>query len=81
MFFYTWSDSLCCLAKGSTQATLTGHYANLQPNDVLVFEEVMGPLSGAKEDANINHRHAIKIESVELTIDPVENQNITNIIV
>lgn len=86
MSFYTWSDTLCCLPKGSTQATLTGHYPNLQPHDVVVFEEVMGPLSGAKEDANITHRHAVKIESVELTVDPVvvdpdtgNNINITNI--
>jgi hypothetical protein len=79
MSFYTWSDTLCCLPKGSTRATLAGHYPNLEPRDVLVFEEVMGPLTGAKEDANINHRHAVKIETVELITDPVEGQNITNI--
>ena len=86
MSFYTWSDTLCCLAKGSSQATLTKHYPNLQPHDVVVFEEVMGPLSGAKKDANITRRHAVKIESVELTVDPVvvdpdtgNNINITNI--
>lgn len=79
MSFYTWSDKLCCLPKGSTGATLAGHFPNLQAGDVLVFEEVMGPLTGEKEDANINHRHAVKIETVELTTDPVEGQNVTNI--
>ena len=79
LFFYTWSDTSCCLPKGSKQATLAGHFPNLKPNDVLVFEEVKGPLSGAKEDANINHRHAVKIKTVELTFDPVESKNITNI--
>ena len=79
MSFYTWSNALCCLPKGSTNATLVGHYPNLKPNDVLVFEEVMGPHTGAGEDANIKHRHAVKLETVELTIDPVEGRNITNI--
>jgi len=79
MSFYTWSDSLCCLPKGATQATLTGHYPNIQIHDVIVFEEVLGPLTGAVEDANINHRHAVKIQSVELKNDQVENKNITNI--
>ncbi len=71
MHFYTWSDRLCCLPKGSVEATLLGHYEHLKPHDVLVFEEVMGPHTGAKEDADINHRHAVKITAVELTTDPV----------
>lgn len=79
MSFYTWSDALCCLPKGSTKATLSGHFPNLKQNDVLVFKEIMGPLTGAKEDADIHHRCAVKIDTIELTIDPVENQDVTNI--
>ena len=77
MKFYTWSDTLCCLPKGSTEATLTDHFPNLQRNDVIVLEEVLGPLTGIKEDADINHRYAVKIESVELTTDPVTDIEIT----
>lgn len=79
MHFYTWSDSQCCLPKGSLQATLDEHFEDLQINDVLVFEEVMGPLTGALEDANLSHRHAVKLSSVELATDPVTNSDITNI--
>lgn len=79
MHFHTWSDSQCCLPKGSLRATLTDHYENLQRHDVIVFEEVMGPLTGVKEDANLNHRHAVKLTEIELATDPVTNQDITNI--
>lgn len=79
MRFYTWSDSQCCLPKGSLRATLADHYEDLELHDVLVFEEVMGPLTGAKEDANLNHRHAVKLIEIDLETDPVTNQDITNI--
>lgn len=79
MTFYTWSDTLCCLSKGSTQATLVGHLGDLIPHDVLVFEEVVGPLTGAKEDANRNHRCAVQLIDIELTTDSVAGTDITNI--
>lgn len=79
MTFYTWSDTLCCLPKGSTHATLKDHFVNLKLHDVVVFEEIMGPLSGMKEDANINHRCAVQLIEIELTIDPVTSDPITKI--
>ena len=79
MFFHTWSDSQCCLPKGATQATLLGRLDNLHEHDVLVFEEVKGPLTGIAKDANPMHRHAVKLTEIELTVDPVTNQDITNI--
>ena len=79
MHFYTWSDELCCLTKGSTMASLEGHFLDLEINDILVFEEIMGPLTGAPEDANIDHRHAVKVIQIEFTVDPISGQDVTNI--
>jgi hypothetical protein len=64
MQFYTWGDSNCCLPKGSTAATLLGSYPNLQVGDVLVFQELMGPQTGAAADADIRHRCAVRLTSV-----------------
>ena len=62
--FYTWGARECCLPKGATRATLRGNYANLKPGDVLVFEEVYGPLTGEKEDADLTHRAAVMLTEV-----------------
>src|SRR5439155_11492421 len=56
--FYTWSDQECCLPSEATAATLAGHLPHLAPGAVLVFEEVVGPLTGEKEDADQAHRWA-----------------------
>ena len=49
--FYTWGDQECCLPVGTTSATLGGHLPNLQAGDVVVLEEVLGPLTGDAVDA------------------------------
>ncbi len=64
MNFYTWGDSNCCLPAGATEATLVGTFANLQPGDVLIFEEVKGPLTGNPADADIRHRCAVRLTAV-----------------
>ena len=82
--FYTWGDSNCCLPKGATRATLTGHYAELeftQDNfgQYLLFEEVLGPKTGDTDDADPDHRQVIRLTQVSLTIDPLDNTEITEI--
>lgn len=64
MRFYTWGDENCCLAKGATEATLLGTYANLQPGDVLIFKEVLGPRTGNEADADLRHRCAVRLARV-----------------
>ncbi|HYH79023.1 MAG TPA: hypothetical protein VEX86_04480 [Longimicrobium sp.] len=59
--FYTWGERDCCLPRGATRATLAGHYPRLKPGDVLVLEEVLGPLTGAPGDADPAHRHAVRL--------------------
>ncbi|MEM6398640.1 MAG: putative baseplate assembly protein [Cyanobacteria bacterium P01_D01_bin.116] len=71
IFFYTWGDQECCLPKGATRATLLDHYPNLQPGDVLIFTEVFNPNTGKREDANLSHRHAIRLTKVTPKTDPL----------
>jgi hypothetical protein len=62
--FYTWGDTNCCLPKGATEATLLGSFPNLQPADVLIFQEVKGPQTGNQADADIRHRCAVRLTQV-----------------
>jgi len=64
MHFYTWGSSHCCLAAGSTKATLEGRYASLKAGDVLIFKEERGPKSGIEADADPTHRHAVRLKKV-----------------
>jgi len=116
--FYTWGNQLCCLTRGSTEATLLGQWVagdeakkpphceteatgetefyvvndsatdeavlstvqlNLQPGDVLIFEEVIGPETGHLQDANPKHRHAVRLTAVSAAIDPLNGQPVTQI--
>jgi hypothetical protein len=62
--FYTWGDAQCCLPVGATRATLRGHRPDLAAGDVLIFQEVIGPITGEAQDANPAHRHAVRLSSV-----------------
>lgn len=64
MQFYTWGDNNCCLPQGATEATLLGTLPNLQPGDVLIFQEVMGPQTGNPADADLRHRCAVRLTQV-----------------
>src|SRR5271166_2924462 len=64
MSFYTWGDTDCCLPKGATEATLYGWYPNLQPGDVLIFQEMMGAQTGEPADADLRHRCAVRLTQV-----------------
>ena len=86
MLFYTWSDSDCCLANGATDATLVGSLTTLAPGAVLVFEEVIGPRTGNPQDADPQHRWAVRLTGAETTdhlgrplVDPLNGQLITRI--
>jgi hypothetical protein len=64
--FYTWGDLNCCLPASATEATLLGSLPHLQPGDVLVFQEVIGPLTGNPADADIRHRCAVRLTQVTI---------------
>ena len=88
--FHTWGDDRCCLPRNATSATLLGHHETLAAGMVLVFEEVKGPLTGDAADADPDHRHVVRLTSVEHTVhdppqpdaplvDPLDDTPITNI--
>jgi len=71
--FYTWSDARCCLPTGATRATLLGDPALLlEKGDVLVFEEIRSPTTGAEADADPTHRHAVRLTSVVAAVDELD---------
>ncbi len=88
MFFYTWGDIDCCLPAGATEATLLGSFSNLQPGAVLIFQEMMGPQTGAPGDADIRHRCAVRLTAVttqnaqgQPLVDPLFENGTGNVIV
>ena len=86
MNFYTWADADCCLPAGATEATLTDSLTTLAAGDVLIFEEVTGPKTGDRADADPSRRWAVRLTSVATKdhkqrwlADPLNNQRITRI--
>jgi len=81
MQFYTWGDNKCCLPRGSTRATLRNEgnkLENLAPGDVLIFEEIRGPQSGRKEDADPTHRHTVRLQEATFREDLLFMENPEN---
>jgi hypothetical protein len=92
MHFYTWGDENCCLPAGAAAATLTapdpqqGNLTSLAPGIILVFEEVLGPGTGTRADADPAHRCAVRLTSARWTdykgaplTDPVTGTRITEV--
>jgi hypothetical protein len=84
MHLYTWADEQCCLPIGTTSATLAGNYPDLKPGHTLLFEEVVGPHTGAAGDADPTHRQVVRLTSVlpaapATLTDPLTGQAITEI--
>ena len=51
----------------------------LAAGDVLIIEEIRGPLTGACADADPRHRQAVRLVSVEQAADPLFDQPIVNV--
>lgn len=85
MSFYAWGDRRCCLPSGATRATLDGHFPNLAVGAYLLFEEVLGPATGAAGDADPTHRHVVRLTDVRHTdgnapiTDPLTLDEVTEI--
>lgn len=47
---------------------------HLKPGDVLIFEEVFGPKTGNKADADPKHRHPVRLTKVEHMKDPLDSE-------
>lgn len=44
---------------------------HLKLGDVLIFEEVIGPKTGNPADADLKHRHAVRITEISRVVDPL----------
>jgi hypothetical protein len=71
---YTWGARECCLPRGALRATLDGAFPHLAPGHVLVLVERRGPQTGATEDADPTHRHAVRLTRVTVTRDELGGQ-------
>jgi hypothetical protein len=80
IFLHTWGNLECCLPEGSRTAWLyvladgagerQASLPDLQAGDFLVFEEVLGPKTGAGADADPAHRQVVQLEGAPLaTVD------------
>ena len=77
--FYTWSGRRCCLPAGATAATLQGQFPDLRAHDVLLLEEVMGPLTGVAGDRDPGHRQVVRLTTVTPLKDDLTQADITAI--
>jgi hypothetical protein len=75
---HTWGNDQCCLGVGRTTAHIyavdasgTAVRPSLPPGTYLLLEEVIGPTTGARADANPAHRQVVQIERV--SPDPSTN--------
>ena len=77
---WTWQEHECCLSAGATAATLKRDPGvDLQPGDVLMLEEVLGPRTGLEADADPAHRQAVRLTSVTAGHDPVACQDVLEV--
>jgi hypothetical protein len=83
---YTWGDTNCCLELGATEATLFGTLQSLKPGSVLLFEEILGPLTGDPDDADVAKRWPVRLTSVQILdihrnvlTDPLTSKPITKV--
>ncbi|HEV7858526.1 MAG TPA: putative baseplate assembly protein, partial [Pyrinomonadaceae bacterium] len=51
----------------------------LKAGDVLIFEEVLGPVTGEQADADPTHRHVVRLTKVEAALDGLYDQPILQI--
>lgn len=76
---YTWGNAQCCLPRGITSVYLQGDLSStsglepwrLRPGDFLLFEEVLGPVTGLPADANPAHRQVVRLTDVQSASDPL----------
>jgi len=76
LYLHTWGNKQCCLCVGTTVCHVYAANANnqavlpdLHPGDLLLFEEVKGPYTGAAADADPTHRQVVRITRVDSVTD------------
>lgn len=79
--FYTWGNDECCLPAGSTRATLLdeGKLLSLRVGEVLIFEEVLSPITGLAADADLSRRCAVRLKEVSPSDDKLTKKPLVEI--
>jgi len=88
IFLHTWGNLDCCLPKGTRTAYLysladgpgqrQAFMPSLAAGDFLLLEEVMGPQTGARADADPTHRQVVQLEGTPMpTSDPAYRDMLT----
>lgn len=54
-----------------------GRKLRLKVGDVLIFEEVLGPKTGTRADADQTHRHAVRLTKVTPAEDPIITRGVS----
>ncbi|MEH1770902.1 MAG: putative baseplate assembly protein [Nostoc sp.] len=52
---------------------------HLKIGDILIFEEIRSPKTGIPEDADMKHRHAVRLTNIKASVDELYNQPIVEI--
>lgn len=79
---HTWGNTDCCLPRGATRATLKGSQAalGLRRGDALVLEEVAGPDTGLAQDADLSHRHVVRLNATPRErVDPLTGEAVLEV--
>jgi hypothetical protein len=92
LHFYTWEDEQCRLPRGATQATLVddtrgdesdpdseGLSQCLEAGRILIFQEERGAMTGDSRDADLAHRHAVRLTRVRPLQDPLNGKHLVEI--
>jgi hypothetical protein len=78
--FHTWTDRECCLPAGATTATLQSDpIPGLAAGSFLLFEEVLGPRTGAVSDADPTHRQVVRLTRADPAVDPLDGTPVIEI--
>ena len=72
---HTWGNEECCLPEGATEAWLFASPGGssavvrpkLEPGDLLLLEEVRGPVTGLAADADPSRRQVVELTEVDAT--------------
>jgi hypothetical protein len=73
------SSTAAASSPGPASPKTRARKLQLQPGDVLLFEEVIGPGTGSPADADPAHRHFVRLTSVNADVDPLDDQPVVEI--
>jgi predicted phage baseplate assembly protein len=71
---WTWGNADCCMPAGTTEAFLVDDGLELAPGDLVLFEEVLGAVTGLEADADPDHRQVVRLVEVEPAHDDLLDQ-------